>query len=68
MERDIVLEGAKTFDVEQLRLLSQGLCLTGSTQQLARIAAKGWLETVDGNHLITLTGRALLERPPHNLG
>ena len=67
MERDVVLEGVKTLDVEQLQLLAQGRSATASSQQLARIAAKGWLETVDGIHLITLTGRTLLERPPYNL-
>lgn len=65
--RDAVLEGAKPFDVEQLRLLAQGRSATASEQQLAGIEAKGWLETVDGIHLITLTGRALLERPPMGL-
>jgi hypothetical protein len=35
---------------------------------MAQIAAKGWLDTVDGTHLITLTGRALLERVPRNAG
>lgn len=67
MERDVVLEGVKTLDVEQLQLLVQGRSATASSQQLARIATKGWLETVDGIHLITLTGRTLLERPPYNL-
>lgn len=65
--RDVVLEGAQPVDLEQLRLLAQGYSATGSAQQLARIEAKGWLETVQGYHLITLTGRALLEQPPHNL-
>jgi len=62
--RDVVLEGARPFDLEQLQLLAQGRSATGSAQQLERIAAKGWLETVDGVHLITLTGRTLLDRPP----
>lgn len=66
-ERDVVLEGARTLDVEQLRLLAGGRSTTASAQQLARIEAKGWLETVDGVQLITLTGRALLDRPPYNL-
>jgi len=64
MGRDAVLEGAKAFDLEQLQLLAQGRSATASAQQLAGIEAKGWLETVQGIHLITLTGRALLERPP----
>lgn len=67
MGRDAVLEGAKAFELEQLRLLAQGRSATASAQQLAGIEAKGWLETVGGIHLITLTGRTLLERPPLNL-
>lgn len=67
MERDIVLEGAKVMDVEQLRLLAGGQAVTASAQQLARIEAKGWLETVDGVHLITLTGRTLLDHVPYKL-
>jgi len=66
--RDVVLEGVRPLDLEQLQLLAQGRSATASAQQMARIEAKGWLETVGGIHLITLTGRALLERPPFNLG
>jgi len=62
-ERDVVLEGARVQDVEQLRLLAGGQSTTASAQQLARIAAKGWLETIGGVHLITLTGRTLLDQP-----
>jgi hypothetical protein len=67
MERDAVLEGARRSDLEQLRLLAQGRSATATAQQLARIEAKGWLETIGNIHLITLTGRALLERPPRGL-
>jgi hypothetical protein len=66
-ERDLVLEGAKPSDLEQLRLLADGRLSTATAQQLAGIEAKGWLETVGGVHLITLTGRTLLERPPYHL-
>lgn len=66
-ERDVVLEGARRLDLEQLQLLAEGQSATASAQQLARIQAKGWLDMVAGIHLITLTGRALLERPPFNL-
>jgi hypothetical protein len=67
-ERDVVLEGVKPLDLEQLQLLASGSLATASAQQLARIEAKGWLETVGDTHLITLTGRALLERPPQQRG
>ena len=67
LDRDVVLEGAKTLDIEQLQLLAGGKSATASVQQMARIAAKGWLETVGEVHLITLTGRTLLERQPQGL-
>ena len=63
-ERDVVLEGVRPLDLEQLQLLARGAAATASAQQLARIEAKGWLETIGGIHLITLTGRTLLEHPP----
>ncbi len=66
--RDVVLEGALPFDLEQLQLLAQGRSATASAQQLERIEAKGWLETVGGTHLITLTGRTLLDQPPAKRG
>lgn len=68
MGRDAVLEGAKAFDIEQLQLLAQGRSATASAKQLAGIEAKGWLETIQGIHLITLTGRTLIDRQPLNLG
>ena len=61
-ERDVVLEGVRPLDLEQLQLLARGYSATASAQQMARIEAKGWLDTVGGIHLITLTGRTLLER------
>ena len=67
MGRDAVLEGARRSDLEQLRLLAQGRSATATAQQLAQIEAKGWLETVGDIHLITLTGRTLLKRPPLGL-
>ena len=66
-EQDIVLEGVRACELEQLRLLALGSSATASLQQLARIEATGWLETLDGVHLITLTGRAVLERQPNRL-
>ena len=64
LNRDVVLEGAGIVDIEQLQLLAGGQSATASAQQMARIAAKGWLETVGEVHLITITGRTLLERQP----
>jgi hypothetical protein len=65
--RDAILEGVKPHDVRQLRLLAEDRP-GGSAESLERLEAKGWVEVVGGVHLITLTGRALLERPPFNLG
>ena len=67
LNRDVVLEGAGIVDIEQLQLLAGGQSATASEQQMARIAAKGWLETVGEVHLITITGRTLLERRPQGI-
>nr|WP_295886740.1 hypothetical protein [uncultured Devosia sp.] len=67
-DRDVVLEGVKPLDLEQLQLLASGYSTTASAQQLARIEAKGWLQTVGGTHLITLTGRTVLDGSPVQRG
>ena len=60
--RDAVLEGVRRFDVDHLRQLARdGI---GDAAALARLEAKGWVETVGSTHLITLSGRTLLDHPP----
>jgi hypothetical protein len=65
MMRDAVLEGVRRFDVDHLRQLERGGA--GDASALARLQAKGWVETVGSVHLITLAGRTLLDHPPTEL-
>ncbi len=65
MMRDAVLEGVRRFDMEHLRQLARGGSSDASA--LARLEAKGWVETVGSVHLITLSGRTLLDHPPAEL-
>ncbi len=65
MMRDAVLEGVRRFDVDHLRQLAHGG--PGDANALARLEAKGWVETVGSVHLITLAGRTLLDHPPTDM-
>jgi hypothetical protein len=65
--RDAILEGVMPMDVDQLRRLEQGGVDGQSADGLARLQAKGWIDSIGGVHLITLTGRTLLERSPYGL-
>ena len=55
---DVILEGVKLAELENLRALDAGR----SPQFLQPLEDKGWVETVAGIPLITLTGRTLLDR------
>lgn len=58
---DIILEGVRASDIACLRALDCGQ-QAPSREDIRRLALKGWVETVSDVSLITLTGRALLER------
>ena len=57
---DIILEGVRPAELAQLQALALGHGSEGGLQ-LSPLEAKGWVETVGGVPLITLTGRALLD-------
>ena len=63
-QRDSILEGVLPFDLDHLKAVAEGSVGSERDDDLARLEAKGWLERHGEVHLITLTGRALLERPP----
>ena len=65
LERDAILDGVRPFELSQLRQVATGMA---AGADLARLEAKGWVETVAGVPLITLAGRTLLEHPPQRLG
>ena len=62
--RDTILEGVRAFDLDHLKALAAGSHASGNEAQLDRLAAKGWVERFGDVHLITLTGRTLLDHPP----
>jgi ribosomal protein S19E (S16A) len=55
---DRILEGVRPSEVAQLQALAAGQMLP---DPLRALEDKGWVETVAGTPLITLTGRTLLD-------
>jgi ribosomal protein S19E (S16A) len=57
---DVILEGVRPAEIEHLRALAAG---NPPPRQsfLTPLEDKGWVETVAGIPLITLTGRTLLD-------
>lgn len=58
---DIILEGVRPAELVHLRALDEGRGDSALAAQLRPLEAKGWVETVSGVPLITLTGRTLLD-------
>jgi hypothetical protein len=63
---DVILEGVRAAELASLSALARGEP-TGRHTEMAPLYAKGWVELVGNEPVITLTGRALLERPPAGL-
>lgn len=57
---DVILEGVKPVELEHLQALDAGRWPSGQAF-LRPLEDKGWVETVGGTPLITLTGRTLLD-------
>jgi hypothetical protein len=62
LPRDAVLEGVRPIEVEALTRLSADPEFRPGADIVRRLEAKGWLESFGEAHLITVTGRTLLER------
>lgn len=58
---DLILEGVTPSEVASLRALDQG-DVKAARRDIAPLRAKGWVELFGEDAIITLTGRALLER------
>lgn len=58
---DIILEGVRPSELAYLRALAEGRGMGAQPAQLRPLEDKGWVETVSGVSLITLTGRTLLD-------
>lgn len=58
---DIILEGVRPAELAHLRALADGRVGGVEGSHLRSLEDKGWVETVSGTALITLTGRTLLD-------
>ena len=63
---DIILEGVTEREVASLRALAKGGDLP-APGEMAPLRAKGWIEVIGKDAIITLTGRALLDGRPSGL-
>ena len=63
---DMILEGVRPADMASLRALAQE-GVVPARAHIAQLHAKGWIDLVNDEPIITLTGRTLLERPPLGL-
>lgn len=60
---DLILEGVSAREVAALRALADGRAVP-PRHDIVPLHAKGWVEVIGGAAVITLTGRALLDRQP----
>lgn len=63
---DLILEGVNPSEVASLRALAEG-SLVPARREMAPLHAKGWVDMFGDDAIITLTGRALLDRQPARL-
>ncbi|MBJ3786814.1 hypothetical protein [Devosia sediminis] len=59
-ENDLILEGATDRDVAALRALARGGA-GPAPGDIAPLLAKGWVDVIGKDTIITLTGRTLIE-------
>ena len=59
--RDVVLEGVRPLEREALARLSANPDFRPGSDVLRRLEAKGWIDTYGEAHILTITGRALLD-------
>jgi hypothetical protein len=59
--RDVVLEGVRPIEVEVLARLCNNPEFRPGADVARRLEAKGWIDTYDGTHLLTVAGRTLIE-------
>lgn len=61
MLRDVVLEGARSVEIEALVHLSMHPDAALPPFIAQRLRAKGWIDTAGDSHLLTIAGRTLVE-------
>lgn len=59
--RDVVLEGARPTEIEALSRLCSNPDFRPGVDVLRRLEAKGWIDSFGDSHVLTVTGRTLLE-------
>jgi ribosomal protein S19E (S16A) len=59
--RDVVLEGARPAEIEALFHLSANPGLVPPPEILRRLEAKGWIDSFNDTHVLTVAGRTLLD-------
>lgn len=59
--RDIVLEGVRPIEIEVLSRLSSNPDFQPGADLVRRLEAKGWIDTYGDTHLLTVTGRTLID-------
>ena len=60
--RDAVLEGPRPEEIDALMSIVTGKREHLSLTVALRMRAKGWIDMVNGAYLVTIAGRALLDR------
>ena len=60
--RDAVLEGPKPEEIEALISIATGKQERPRLSVALRLRAKGWIDMANGAYLVTLAGRALIDR------
>lgn len=60
--RDAVLEGPRPEEIDALVAIVTGKRERPSLTVALRMRAKGWIDMANGVYLVTITGRALLDR------
>ncbi len=58
---DLILEGVSEREMASLRALADGAAMP-AIREIEPLHAKGWVEVIGSDAIITLTGRTLLER------
>ncbi|MCP8884638.1 hypothetical protein NIM87_14060 [Devosia sp. XJ19-1] len=57
---DLILEGVHASEIASLRALADG-AVPPARRDIVPLHAKGWVDVIGDDAIITLTGRALLE-------
>jgi hypothetical protein len=60
--RDAVLQGAETVEIEALAKIARSQGNSIAPALARRLQAKGWIDSIGEEHLLTICGRTLIDR------